>query len=75
MGDVAASVLAAAAEQDKQYSSILVEKPLGTRLFNIRDEFDRLANRGVCRNQAGPGGGGVLLLLSVKKKCNHAHDG
>jgi len=32
MGDVAASVLAAAAEQDKQYSSILVEKPLELEL-------------------------------------------
>jgi len=29
MADVAAAVLAAAAEQDKQYASILVEKPLG----------------------------------------------
>ena len=67
MGDVAASVLAAAAEQDKQYSSILVEKPLGTRLFNIRDEFGRLANRGVCRNQAGPGGGGPLTIVCKKK--------
>ena len=29
MAEIAAAVLAAAEEQDKQYASILVEKPLG----------------------------------------------
>ena len=35
MGDVAAAVLAAAAEQEKKYASIIVEKPLGKRLRRI----------------------------------------